>query len=274
MNRTFSILGDQVVIETDQPDWLERLNDIAVQAHDPRPRNRTITLRLAKSDGFVHIVHEGQIIAQETDLEAAIRMLHLLINKLVLEPQTEVLKIHAAAGTWQGRFFLVTGDRGAGKTTLLLKMMLDGAEMHCDETVLLRDGRIQTFPRKFYIKTGTLPCLPRVAAICATKRAYPGFYGGRFYFADPTDFGLPWRSRTERPWAVFHLTPAFEQAPLLQPCAKVEMAKQLMLQTVNLAGDLGRHVAQVCRLLETCRCYSLRVGGLDATAALLQKTLA
>jgi hypothetical protein len=73
---------------------------------------------------------------------------------------------------------------------------------------------------------------------------------------------------------VFHLTPAFTQPPRLQPCAKVEMAKQLLLQTLNLAGDLGRPVTQVCRLVDACRCYSLRVGGLEATAALLKRALA
>jgi len=274
MKCTFYILGQQVVVETDQPEVGDRLDDIAVQADDTMSSDRTLALRVVQADGFLRILHEGRILAQETDLDAAIRVLHLLINQLVLERQAEALKLHAAAGTWAGRFFMVTGDRGAGKTTLLLKLMLDGAEVHCDETVLLRDGQLQTFPRKFYIKTGTLACLPRVAAVCATKHAYPGFYGKQLYFADPTDFGLPWRSRAGRPWAVVHLTPAFDQVPLIKPCAKVEMAKQLMMQTLNLASDLGRHVAQVCQLVANCKCYSLRVGGLDATAALLKKALA
>jgi hypothetical protein len=274
MKRSFSVLDHEVTVTTDRPDWLERLDDIAVRADDPQPIRRTLHLRLRQGPDGILIEHEGQVCAQGEGLDLAIRALHLQINQLVLEPQREVLKLHAAAGTWRGRFFMVTGDRGAGKTTLLLKMMLDGAEMHCDETVLLHDGLLQTFPRKFYVKTGTLKCLPRVAAVCATKRAYPGFFGKQLYFADPTDFGLPWRSRAARPWAVFHLTPAFKKPPVMQPCPKVEMAKQLMMQTVNLAGDLGRHVAHVCRLVGTCRCYSLRVGGLEATAALLKKTLA
>ena len=273
MQRTFSILDCRVVVEADRPDLLQRLDDIVVQAENSPPPSRAITLRLAAPDGAIRIEHDGRLLAQETDPALAIRTLHLLINQLVLEPQRDVLKLHAAAGTWQGRFFLATGDRGAGKTTLLLKMMFDGAEMHCDETVLLRDGLLQTFPRKFYIKDGTLQCLPRTAEVCAAKRSYPGFFSGRLYFADPTDFGRPWRSRQDRPWAIFNLTPAFDQPPCVQPCPKVDMAKYLLLQTINLSGNFGGHVAQVCRFLETCRCYSLRVGGLDATARLLQETL-
>ena len=274
MNRSFSILGNRVVVETNQPDLLERLVDIAVNAHDPLQSSREIVLRLTVSDGVICVKQGGRVLAREADPDLAIRTLHLLINQLVLEPQQEVLKLHAAAGTWQNRFFLVTGDRGAGKTTLLLKMMLDGAEMHCDETVLLSNGRIQTFPRKFYVKDGTLKCLPHVAEACAGKYSYPGFFGGRLWFVDPTDFGLRWRSRTGRPSAIFHLTPAFDQPPLVQACSKVEMAKHLLLQTQNMTGDISRHIAQVCRLLHVCRTYSLRVGALDATAKLLRETLA
>ena len=52
------------------------------------------------------------------------------------------------------------------------------------------------------------------------------------------------------------------------------MAKHLLFQTIKLAGDFGFHVMQVCRLLDKCRCFSLQVGELNATADLLKETLA
>ena len=100
--------------------------------------------------------------------------------------------------------FSVTGDRNAGKTTLLLKMMLDGAEMHCDETVLLHDGLIQTFPRKFYIKEETLQHLPRIREICAAKRSYPAFFGwGPFLFCGPDGSGPALAKRGSTPLGHF-----------------------------------------------------------------------
>lgn len=274
MNLRFSILGNEVVIETDVPEFAERLDDIAVRADDSLRIVRTIHLRAFHSDGRFRVEQDGRVQVWERDPDLAIRSLHLWLNHVVMEPQKDVLKLHAGAASWNGRFFLATGDRGAGKTTLLLKMMLDGAEMHCDETVILADRGVRTFPRKFYVKEGTLKCLPRVAELCKNKRAYPGFYGGRFYFLDPTDAGMRWRSREDQPWAVFHLTPSFDEPPQVRPCAKVEMAKHLLLQAINLSGDFGAHVAEVCRLLETCRCYSLRVGELGATAELVKAVLA
>ena len=44
-----------------------------------------------------------------------------------------------------------------------------------------------------------------------------------------------------------------------------------MLQTIHLAGDLGLQVAQICRLLATCRWHALRAGALGATAQWLQE---
>lgn len=274
MQRPFTILRNQVVIETDEPILFDLLDDIVVCAEDQLPVCREIFVRLEIEEGMIRVKQNGQILVQEADPDLAIRDLHLLINRLVLEPHTEVLKLHAGAATWRELFFLVTGDSNAGKTTLLMKMMLDGAEVHCDETVLLHNGLIQTFPRKFYIKEGTLQHLPRIKEICAAKRSYPAFFGGRFYFADPTDLGLLWRSKEALPWAIFHLTPAFDKLPRLEPCAKVDMAKHLLFQTIRLAGDFGFHVMQVCRLLDKCRCFSLQVGGLNDTADLLKETLA
>ncbi|MCX6998675.1 MAG: hypothetical protein NTV49_16745, partial [Kiritimatiellaeota bacterium] len=233
-----------------------------------------LTLRLTAVAVGYGITYEGQLLSQASDPEELIRTLHLIINQLVLDPQQDVLRIHAGAGTWQNRFFIATGNRGAGKTTLLLKLMLDGAEVHCDETVLLRDGQVQTFPRKFYVKSGALRCLPRIAGVCAGKRSYPGFFGGRLYFADPTDWHKPWRSRRGRPKAIFHLTPAFDQPPHVQPCPKVNMAQHLLCQTLNAADNFGGNIAQICRLVDACPCYSLRVGPLAATATLVRKTLA
>jgi hypothetical protein len=273
LQRSFTILRNRVVIETDEPDLFDRSEDIVVCTEDRLPICGEISLRLETEEGLISVTQNGQTLVQQADPELAIRDMHLLINRLILEPHTEVLKLHTGAATWQKRFFLVTGDRNAGKTTLLLKLMLDGAEMHCDETVLLHDGLIQTFPRKFYVKNGTLQHLPRIREICADKRSYPTVFGPRFYFADPTDLGLHWRSEEARPWAIFHLTPAFDQPPRLDPCAKVDMVKHLLFQTIRLTGDFGFHVKQVCRMVDKCLCFSLQVGELNATADLLKEAL-
>ncbi|MCX6997179.1 MAG: hypothetical protein NTV49_08850, partial [Kiritimatiellaeota bacterium] len=146
MKQSFSILDHRVHVETDLPELQTRLEDIRVGADDARPVRKELTLRLTAVEGGYGIAQGAQMLARAPDPEEIIRTLHLIINQLVLDTYQGVLRIHAGAGTWKNQLFIATGNRGAGKTTLLLKLMLDGAEVHCDETVLLRDGQVQTFP--------------------------------------------------------------------------------------------------------------------------------
>ena len=78
-----------------------------------------------------------------------------------------------------------------------------------------------------------------MAAICARKRSYPGFYGGRFYFFDPTEAGLKWYSRNRPPDAIFHLVPDFGKKPELKECPKIDMARCLLFQSLNIAETPG-----------------------------------
>ena len=274
MKHSFSLLGHRVTIETDDPALKERLEDIMVPSLDAQPISKKILLQLRSSNGLIQIVRSGSVIAQAVQPDMVIRDLHMFINHLVLEEQTDSLKLHAGAATCEGRYFLITGDRYSGKTTLLLKMMLNGTDIHCDETVLLEEGMVRTFLRKFHIRAGTLPLLPRVAEVCKTMRSYPDYSSGCFYFADPTDFGLAWHTEKSLPQAILYLHSSFNGTPRLESCTKVDMAKHLLCQTINLTGDLGSNVKKICHLLEDCRCFSLQVGMLDQTAELVKEALA
>ena len=273
MTRTFRILAHEITVLTDDASVFERLDDIAVNADDCIAPLCVLSVELKRVGQALQLLHDGRVIAQSDDMEIALRYLHIYINDLVFRHMEEHLRLHAGAGTYNGRLFLVTGDRGAGKTTLLLQLMFDGADIHCDENVLLREGRIQTFPRKLYVKAGTLDCLPRMAAICARKRSYPGFYGGRFYFFDPTEAGLKWYSRNRPPDAIFHLVPDFGKKPELKECPKIDMARCLLFQSLNIAETPGPQIAYICRMLNGCRCYSLRVGDPAQTSATVKKAL-
>ena len=274
MKYSFYLLGHRVTVETGDPALKERLEDITVHSADAEPISTEIILQLRSLNGLIQIVRRGSVLAQASQPDIVIRDLHMFINDLVLEARTDLLKLHAGAATWEGHYFLVTGDRGAGKTTLLLKMMLNGTDVHCDEIVLLEEGMVRTFLRKFHIRAGTLTLLPRVAEVCKTKHSYPDYSSGRFFFADPTDFGLAWHSRKSLPQAIFHLHSPFNKTPRMETCTKVDMAKHLLCQTINLTGDLGWHVQKICHLIEDCRCFSLRVGMLDQTAELVKEALA
>jgi hypothetical protein len=194
----------------------------------------------------------------------------LTTRLLDLYPDTTCL--HCGAASIDGRLALFTGDRGAGKTTLLLRLLQDGAAFHCDEMILARDGRALTLPRRLHVKPGTLTCLPELADACGDKLLLKiGLT--RFYPLDPAELGYSWASAEAVPAAIFHLEPAFDGPPGLTPIAQIEMVKRLMCQTLTGPRDVGCQAADICSIVRGTPCFSLRVGDLNETSALVRRTV-
>jgi hypothetical protein len=177
--------------------------------------------------------------------------------------------VHCGAASIDGRLLLFTGDRGAGKTTLLLRLMLDGADFHCDEMLLAHDGVATTLPRRLHVKEGTLACIPELAEVCEDKPFLKYGTGARFYPVDPVELGHAWASASRRPSAIFHLQPAFGGPPELAPVSQVQMVKTLMCQTLSGHQHIGRQVADLTSMVRGVPCFSLRIGPLRASAGLV-----
>jgi len=263
-----------VRVTTDLPEVVPYLRDLEPRADDDWPPGEPLEFRIAREDGRACVRAGPVVVSVSEDPAILVRDLHLYLYSTVMDGLRDHLRLHAASGSVDGRFFLLSGYRGAGKTTLLLRLLLDGADAHGDENVLVKDGRLRTFPRRFYLKHGTLDCLPELRAACAGKRRYPGFYGGWMHYVDPTDVGRAWRSAEGLPYAAFHLEPDFGAEPRLEPCAKTSMVQHLLGHALNLERDTGGHIASLCRALAACRCHTLRVGDLAKTAALVRGALA
>ncbi len=60
---------------------------------------------------------------------------------------------------------LVVGPSGAGKTTLATRLLLDGADVQGDESVLVRRGESLAVPRALHLKPGAARVLPELAAV-------------------------------------------------------------------------------------------------------------
>ncbi len=79
-------------------------------------------------------------------------------------------RVHAATvdlATTEGRRarVLVVGPSGAGKTTLATRLLLDGADVQGDESVLVRRGESLAVPRALHLKPGAARVLPELAAV-------------------------------------------------------------------------------------------------------------
>ncbi len=269
----FRMLGLAVELHPDPSSLLEPLQHICVRAHDDLPVERTVSVHLKSSGNRLEIDLGDGAVRRACCTDLALAHIHMALTRQARELYSDHTTLHCGAATLDGRLALFTGDRGAGKTTLLAGLLLSGAEFHCDEYVLTRDGLAVTFPRPLHIKPGTLDLLPAIATACEHKPLLRHWNGAKFHLLDPEALGHGWRSARARPAAIFHLEPRFDGAPRVEPIPGIEMVKRLMCQTLDQAAHIGDQAREICALVRGTPCYALEVGRLDETVALVRDTV-
>lgn len=263
-----------VTFESSSSSLHAALAHLVNHADDDIPAERSVRFHLAEARDGIVVTDDREAPRTVPDVNTALVAIHRRLSTLLFAVHERFTALHSGAVTIDGRLVLLTGNRGAGKTTTLIRLAMDGAVFHCDEHVMAgEDGSVRTLPRRLHVKPGALDCLPGIAAAC---RAHPLLHlegGVAFYPLDLSDIGLIWRSATRPPDAIVHLTPAFDEAPAIEPITQIEMVKRLLSQATGSDLDFGRQTADVCGVVRGARCYALRVGALEQTATLVRNTV-
>jgi hypothetical protein len=270
----FSVRGLGVTLHADPPSLLQPLSHLVVHARDDEPVRDELRFE-------VSIGEDDKLRVREDDAPSArvVCCVEAVLNGITHRIGTRALALHgdktclhSASLGFDGRLLLFAGARGAGKTTLMLRLLLDGADFHGDEYVLVDgDGVARSLPRRLHVKPGTLDHLPEVAAACRGKPRLQMRWDNDFYPFDPVDLGREWRSIEGRPAAILLMTPAFDEPPAIEPMSQIDMVRQLMEQTIGIDASISRKARDLCALARGTPCFHLRVGGLDATAALVRR---
>lgn len=232
-----------------------------------------IDVRPGANPTLVEIHHGGRLVYQHFDPVRIAVEIETLVTHLVTEAWAGWTRLHAGCATIAGRRALFSGDKSAGKTTLMLKLLASGHEVHGDENVLLRDGATLPVPRKFHLREGTLSLVPELVAARRSARLLEHPVIGPFRFSDPTDFGRPWSVGLSPVAAVFTLTPDFGGSSVVSPCARVELARRLLFQTVNLSSEPRREIREVTQLAAAAGCFHLKVGDLAGAVREIVKVM-
>jgi len=270
----FTVLGTTVQIVKNSNEIARRLQDIRVKAHDPMATSRALSIEILRRDGQYVIIEGGEPLVSSSDAEWITLYLHELINYRVSWYVSDLIKIHAASGAFRGKRFLLVGDKGAGKTTLITRLLLEGAAVYGDETVLLQEGDVMPFPRKFHLKEGTLPLLPQLAPICDKLTSYPAYYGGRFFFFDPTDAGFEWQITNGKVDTLFYLEPAHGEQSEIERCPYWLMVQKLLLQSSDFANNPEAQIGELCHLVDRSDNFIIHLGELDSAVMLIKDVLA
>lgn len=219
-------------------------------------------------------MERNETLISSADAEWVTLYVHELINFRVAWHWRNFIKIHTASGSFRGKRFLLAGDKGAGKTTLITRLLFEGAAVYGDETVLLNEEDVIPFPRRFHLKEGTIPLVPQLVPICQRLTSYPAYYGGRFFFFDPTVAGFDWQMKTGKADTLFYLEPCHEKETKIESCPGWLMVQKLMLQSSDFAGNPEGQIGELCHLVDRSDNFIIHLGELDSAVMLIKNILA
>ena len=253
--------------------WLDGVRPSAVQDH---PVSRRHHLEVCREAAGYRVCEDGKDLGLSPDAETAGALVERRLHELAFGALGECTKVHAGCATWRGRRFLVVGHTRAGKTTLMTRLLVDGFSVEGDEMVLVRDGSVIAYPRRFGIRRRTLSLVPQVAALVPhlsppTDADEPD--GHQILALDPSQLGLPWRIESGPVDVVFLLHGRHAGPTSAQPCAGDVVVQTVMAQ--SNPGSLGRAawVRDICAIVRRARGYLITIGDLDSAVSTVRQCI-
>ena len=169
---------------------------------------------------------------------------------------------------------LIVAPKHAGKTTFILHLLSAGFAITGDELVLLRDREVIAFPRKFYLRDGSLPLLPGLAA--ALPRHLPFVTtpaDGRLVAVDPTVFGRPWRIAPAPLAAILYLEPGHGGPTRVLSSGKLDIIGRVLPQCTPPQSGRPGWVADLCGTINGAETALLQIGDLASATNVLRGML-
>ncbi len=242
-------------------------------AEQDYPVTNEALYELRVRDGVYEVLRSGEVRHSSGDLSATIFNLQWLMHKEVLSGITDRIRIHAGCAEWNGKRFLVVGDKGAGKTTLMVSLVLAGFRVVGDELALVRDCKAIPFPRRFNIKQESTGLLPKMKPPFESLPYNITYNKQKMYSFTPLDAGRPWKIDEGEVSAVFYLVRNHGGETRIEECPKYRMVEKIM--PMSFLSETNDHlkIGGLCGLIDSAHCYLLYIGDLDGAVSGLQEKM-
>jgi hypothetical protein len=276
IERSIQLLACEFQVSADGEDvirWLDGVRPSAVQDHPVRHHHR---LDVRQEAGGYRVRENGQDRGVSLGPEAAGALVERRLHELAFDALGDCTKVHAGCGTWRGRRFLIVGNGRAGKTTLMTRLLFEGCAVEGDEMVVIRDGRVAAYPRRFGIRQPTLSLVPQVGALAPdlARAGEPDTSGGYQVLSfDPSQLGLPWRIASGSVDVLLLLDGRHPGPTRALSCPQQVMAQRVMIQSNPPAVGRAAWVRDVCTLVSGAACYLLTLGDLDSAVTTVRACL-
>ncbi len=168
------------------------LGSLLPRAEHPMPATRAMHYTVVATDGRFAVREEGDVLTTTADAESATDAIHVRAHRRAFELASLAgwARVHAATVDLEGARVLVVGPSGAGKSTLAARLLLGGADVQGDESVLVRRDASLAVPRAVHLKPGYERWLPELVPLAAELPVV-----GEVTVLDPARLGRPWRLR-------------------------------------------------------------------------------
>jgi hypothetical protein len=245
------------------PKVVGQLEALLPDAGHPVPARRAMHYQVnATPDGFT-VTEEGDtlavVAAGERAVEEAADVVHVRAHRRAFElaSLSGWARVHAATVDLDGARVLLVGPSGAGKTTLATRLLLDGAEVQGDESVLVRRRESLAVPRALHLKPGSDRALPELADVLPTLPVV-----GDVTVLDPARVGRPVVLRLA---PVTHVVLLAGQSPTDAPvtCTPIDggtVLEALVTDAFPLTETKARMVSLLAGAMVTARGHHLSWG--------------
>jgi len=267
------VLACEFEIRSNSPDFVARLNYVAQRAEQDVPLEDRCTIEVMWTGEEYRIGDGSGEVDLELSAQIALQVLYERMHRRALSCLRDHIRIHAASGMTKRGVFLIVGPKRAGKTTLALRLLAEGYDITGDELVLLRDGQAVAFPRKFYVREGSLPLLPNVNALRASAPFVANPIEGRLIAVDPTCFDLPWRISAAPIAAILFIEPNHGARTTIVPCRKVDMVRRVVAECSPPASGRPGWMGDLCRAVDQAETVTIRLGELDSAVLAIAQIL-
>ncbi len=274
MEHRFSILNCDIRVSTDCVELRAGLEDWARNLPSGQPASRSLAFCVSRKNDGSYVIREGDDPPVKcVDSEWMLVKLHHLVMRRVFADRRDTLMIHAGCGTWDGKTFILCGEKGAGKTTLLCRLLFDGVQGHSDDIVFLNGEGVVPFPGKFRVREGTLALVPRLKPACGRLVSYPGIPGDRIAFFEPRDAGFQRAISVGKVDLFVYLEPGRAEKAEFTPCPKFLMVQKIAALTLNFEKDPRPQLRTLCRAVNAGSCHTLRIQGLEHAVEMFKRAL-